>query len=48
MKQNGVTVTGTTETIFRQLRTATGKTATAYKTCRPLIQLASPTPTPSA
>ena len=50
MTQNGVTITGTSaESIFRQMRTATGKTATAYKTCRVLIQSSTtPTPSPSA
>jgi hypothetical protein len=50
MTQNGVTVTGSTvQAIFSQLRTATGKTATAFKTCRVLIQSsATPSPSPSA
>lgn len=48
MSNDGVKVTGTTaQAIFTQLRTATGKTATAYKTCRVLIQPATPTPSPS-
>jgi len=48
MSQNGVTITGTTTgAIFSQMRTATGKTATALKTCRPLLQLAAPTPSPT-
>jgi hypothetical protein len=50
MTQNGVTVTGSTvQAIFSQLRTATGKTATAFKACRVLIQSsATPSPSPSA
>jgi hypothetical protein len=49
MSQNGVKVTGTTaQQIFRSLRNATGKIATADKTCRVLLQpSASTTPSPS-
>jgi hypothetical protein len=49
MAQNGVTVKGTTaQQIFASLRNATGKTATADKTCRVLLQTATATPTPSS
>jgi hypothetical protein len=50
MSQNGAKVTGTTaQQIFASLRNATGKTATAEKTCRVLLQpsggaTASPSP----
>ena len=48
MSQNGVKVTGTTaRTILSSLRKATGKTATAEKTCRVLLA-PSPTPSPSS
>jgi hypothetical protein len=48
MSQNGVKVTGTTVAqIFAALRNATGKTATADKTCRVLLQPSGATPTPS-
>ena len=48
MSQNGVKVTGTTaQQIFASLRNATGKTASADKTCRVLIQPSGGTPTPS-
>jgi PT repeat len=47
MSQNGVKITGTAQTAMRTLRTATGKTATAFKTCQVLLQTGSPTPSPS-
>jgi hypothetical protein len=48
MSQNGVKVTGTTaQQILSSLRNATGKTATADKTCRVLLQPAGGAPTPS-
>jgi hypothetical protein len=43
---NGVKVTGSTASaILSQLRNSTGKTATAVRTCRVLLQPAAPTPT---
>jgi hypothetical protein len=48
LSQNGVKVTGTTaNAVLAELRNATGKTAAAVRTCRVLIQPASPTPSPS-
>ena len=52
MSQNGAKVTGTTtQQIFASLRNATGKTATAEKTCRALLQPsggATPSPSPAS
>jgi hypothetical protein len=52
MSQNGAKVTGTTaQQIFASLRNATGKTATAEKTCRALLQPsggATPSPSPGS
>jgi hypothetical protein len=49
LSQNGVKVTGTTaNAILAELRSATGKTAAAVRTCRVLLQPAAPTPSPSA
>jgi hypothetical protein len=49
LSANGVKVTGTTATqIFSELRNATGKTATALRTCEVLIRPSTPTPTPSS
>ena len=49
MTSHGVKVTGSTAgAILAQIRTSTGKTATAFRTCQVLIQPAAPTPTPSA
>jgi hypothetical protein len=53
MAANGVKVTGSTAgTVLAQLRNSTGKTATAYNTCRVLLQPAAPSspavPTPSS
>lgn len=48
LSQHGVKVTGTTaNAILAELRNATGKTATAVRTCRVLIQPATPSPSPS-
>jgi hypothetical protein len=48
MSQNGVKVTGTTaQQILSSLRKATGKTATADKTCRVLLQPSGGAPSPS-
>jgi hypothetical protein len=47
MSQDGVKITGTAQTAMRTLRTATGKTATAFKTCQVLLQTGSGTPSPS-
>jgi PT repeat len=47
MSQNGVKITGTAQTAMRSLRTATGKTATAFKTCGVLLQTGSGSPSPS-
>jgi hypothetical protein len=45
MASNGVKVTGTTASaVLSQLRNSTGKTATAFNTCRVLLQPAAPTP----
>jgi hypothetical protein len=49
LSQNGVKVTGTTaNAILAELRNATGKTATAVRTCRVLLQPTAPSPSPSA
>jgi hypothetical protein len=49
MSSNGVTVTGTTlRQILSSLRSATGKSATAYKTCHVLLESTSATPSPSS
>jgi hypothetical protein len=49
LSQNGVKVTGTTAAaILGELRNATGKTATAVKTCRVLLQPTAPSPSPSS
>jgi hypothetical protein len=49
LSQNGVKVTGTTAAaILGELRTATGKTAAAVRTCRVLIQPTAPSPSPSS
>jgi hypothetical protein len=49
LSSNGVKVTGSTASaILSQLRNATGKTATAARTCEVLLQSTAPTPTPSA
>lgn len=49
LTSNGVKVTGTTAPqILAELRSSTGKTATALKTCEVLIQPSTPTPTASA
>jgi hypothetical protein len=46
---NGVKVTGSTASaILSQLRNSTGKTATAVRTCRVLLQPAAPAPTPTS
>ena len=48
LTQNGVKVTGkTAAAILAELRSATGKTATAVRTCRVLLQPTAPTPSPS-
>jgi hypothetical protein len=48
LAQNGVKVTGTTAgAILAELRNATGKTATAARTCRVLLQPTAPSPSPS-
>jgi hypothetical protein len=45
LSANGVKVTGSTATaILSELRNSTGKTATAVRTCRVLLQPAAPTP----
>jgi hypothetical protein len=45
LSENGVKVTGNTATaILAELRNSTGKTATAVRTCRILLQPAAPTP----
>ena len=47
MASNGVKVTGTTAgAVLSQLRNSTGKTATAFNTCRVLLQPTAPTPSP--
>jgi hypothetical protein len=49
LSQNGVKVTGkTAAAILAELRTATGKTAAAVRTCRVLLQPTAPTPSPSS
>jgi hypothetical protein len=49
LSQNGVKVTGTTASaILAELRNSTGKTATAVRTCRVLLQPTAPTPTPTS
>ena len=49
LSSNGVKVTGTTASaIMSELRNATGKTATAVRTCQVLLRPAAPTSTPSA
>jgi hypothetical protein len=49
LSQNGVKVTGTTASaILAELRTATGKTETAVRTCRVLLQPTAPSPSPSS
>jgi hypothetical protein len=49
LSQNGVTVTGkTASAILAELRNATGKTATAVRTCRVLLQPTAPSPSPSS
>ena len=49
LSQNGVKVTGKTAgAILTELRTATGKAATAVRTCRVLLQPTAPTPSPSS
>jgi hypothetical protein len=46
--QNGVKVTGTTASaVLAELRSATGKTAAAVRTCRVLLAPTAPTPSPS-
>jgi hypothetical protein len=48
LSQNGVKVTGTTAVaVLAELRNATGKTASAVKTCRVLLQPSAPSPSPS-
>ena len=48
LSQNGVKVTGTTAgAVLAELRNATGKTASAVKTCRVLLQPSAPSPSPS-
>ena len=45
LRANGVKVTGSTPTaILSELRNSTGKTATAVRTCRVLLQPTAPTP----
>lgn len=45
LSSNGVKVTGSTaDAILSELRNSTGKTATAVRTCRVLLQPAAPTP----
>jgi hypothetical protein len=47
LSANGVKLTGSTPTaILSELRNSTGKTATAVRTCRVLLQPAAPTPSP--
>jgi hypothetical protein len=49
LTSNGVKVTGTTASqILSEVRSATGKTATAVHTCQVLLQPTAPTPTASA
>jgi hypothetical protein len=48
LRSNGVKVTGTTASaILAELRNSTGKTASAVKTCRVLLQPTASTPSPS-
>jgi len=48
LSQNGVKVTGTTASaVLAELRSSSGKTAAAVRTCRVLLQPAPPTPSPS-
>jgi hypothetical protein len=48
LSQNGVKVTGTTAgAVLAELRNAMGKTASAVKTCRVLLQPSAPSPSPS-
>ena len=48
LSQNGVKVTGTTASaVLAELRSSSGKTAAAVRTCRVLLQPAAPTPSPS-
>jgi hypothetical protein len=48
LSQNGVKVTGTSAgAVLGELRNSTGKTAAAVRTCRVLLQPATPTPSPS-
>jgi hypothetical protein len=47
LSANGVKVTGSSASaILSELRNSTGKTATAFRTCRVLLQPAAPTPSP--
>jgi hypothetical protein len=47
LSANGVKVTGSTPiAILSELRNSTGKTATAVRTCRVLLQPTAPTPSP--
>jgi hypothetical protein len=47
LSANGVKVSGSTPTaILSELRNSTGKTATAVRTCRVLLQPTAPTPSP--
>ena len=47
LSANGVKVTGSTsDAILSELRNANGKTATAVRTCRVLLQPTAPTPSP--
>jgi hypothetical protein len=47
LSANGVKVTGSTASaILSELRKSTGKTATAFRTCRVLLQPAAPTASP--
>lgn len=47
LSSNGVKVTGSTASaILSELRNSTGKTATAFRTCRVLLQPAAPTASP--
>jgi hypothetical protein len=48
LSQNGVKVSGTTASaVLAELRNSTGKTATAVRTCRVLLQPTAPSPSPS-
>ncbi len=44
LQQHGVKLTGTGASALRSLRSATGKTAQAVKTCQPLLPTGVPTP----